>query len=267
MIYKYNKGDYVDPKKKFIFLDYLPGKYLVQEECSGYIFSATRWSLHNGQIACAPQRRSEYRSNLNRKYHVGDILGPDNNIKMIDDSIDYGCIITKNGKKVRKYLWENIDIHIQFVATVSSVLSGHIQGVKGKSKGESKASKILSELSINFIEQYSFKDCINPKTNKKLRFDFYLPDHNCCIEYDGRQHYGLAGSYADLEGIENIAYRDELKGQYCIEHQIGLLRIPYHQYTQLTSDKLIAFLGNISEVATYNNLTAEVIKRFTEAGY
>lgn len=48
MIYKYNKGDCVDPKKKFIFLDYLPGKYLVQEECSGYIFSATRWSLRNG---------------------------------------------------------------------------------------------------------------------------------------------------------------------------------------------------------------------------
>ena len=46
---------------------------------------------------------------------------------------------------------------------------------------------------INFSEQEKFNflpiKCINPKTNYPLRFDFYLPDYNLCIEYQGAQHY------------------------------------------------------------------------------
>lgn len=57
------------------------------------------------------------------------------------------------------------------------------------SKGEEKINFILQELKIKFNTQKTFNDCINPKTNTKLRFDFYLPDYNCCIEYDGKQHY------------------------------------------------------------------------------
>lgn len=57
------------------------------------------------------------------------------------------------------------------------------------SKGEEKITQILLKLNIIFYKEYQFIDCINPKTNTKLRFDFYLPDYNCCIEYDGKQHY------------------------------------------------------------------------------
>ena len=40
------------------------------------------------------------------------------------------------------------------------------------SKGENKIKEILTNLNINFIQQYSFEDL---KDINKLRFDFYLP--------------------------------------------------------------------------------------------
>lgn len=266
-IYKYNRGDYVDPKHRFRFIDYGKGTYIVQEECSGLIFEANRYLLRKGQIACAPQRRKEYRSNLYRKYHVGDILGPDNNIEMIDDAEEYGYLQNKNGKKVRKYLWKNLDTNQLFIATVASVLSGNTSGIKTSSKGENKINQILSELQINFIAQYSFSDCVNPLTSRKLKFDFYLPDYNCCIEYDGKQHYHKEGTYAELEGFDKIKYRDQIKNDYCVERGIKLIRIPFNQYQMLNSDMLYNFIVSGDAFNIYSNFTAEVIKRFTEAGY
>ena len=57
------------------------------------------------------------------------------------------------------------------------------------SKGEEKIISILSELNIDFEVEKTFNDCINPKTQRKLPFDFYLPNYNTCIEYDGEQHF------------------------------------------------------------------------------
>lgn len=266
-VYKYNKGDFVDPYHKFVFLDYGKGVYLVKEVSTGYVFEANRYLLRQGQIACAPQRRGEYRSNLYRKYHVGDILGHDKNIQMIDDDKKYGYITNKNGKKVRKYLWKNIDTGISFVATLSSVLSGSNSGIKTGSKGENKVEKTLDSLGVLYYKQYSFEDCTNPKTGRKLLFDFFLPDYNCCIEYDGRQHYKAKGSYAELEGIENIKYRDSIKNHYCANHDLTLIRIPYTEYNIIDCDKLLDFIEHGSEFNVYNCITAEVIKRFEEAGY
>ena len=57
-----------------------------------------------------------------------------------------------------------------------------------KSKGELKIRKILEEMNISFIQDRPiFKDLISPK-GYPLRFDFYLPGYNTCIEYDGAQH-------------------------------------------------------------------------------
>lgn len=266
-IYKYNIGDYVDPQQKFSFIDYGKGTYIVKEECSGLVFEANRYLLRQGQIACAPQRRSEYRSNLYRKYHVGDILGPDNNIQMTDDDKKYGYIQTKNGKKIKKYLWKNIDTEVTFITTLSSVLSGNSSGVKKQSKGENKIAILLEQLQIKFYEQYTFEDCINPQTSKKLRFDFYLPEYNCCIEYDGKQHYIEKGTYAEKENIQQIKHRDNIKNDYCVKHNIILIRIPYTEYKKLNADTLYSFILHGSSFNIYNNLTAEVIKRFTEAGF
>lgn len=64
------------------------------------------------------------------------------------------------------------------------------------------------------------------------RFDFYLPDYNLFIEYDGRQHYEPVKFYkqTDEEAKENLAKtqeHDAAKNKYCEDNNINLLRIPY----------------------------------------
>lgn len=95
------------------------------------------------------------------------------------------------------------------------------------SVGEKRIRNILIEKNISFVMEHSFEDCRNPKTNYKLRFDFYLPNLNTCIEYDGPQHYGhkLNGKlqYNDTD----IHFRDNVKNKYCETNNIKLIRIPY----------------------------------------
>ncbi len=62
----------------------------------------------------------------------------------------------------------------------------------------------------------------------KKRFDFYLPNLNICIEFDGRQHYNIDNSYfGGEEEFLRIKERDGIKNQYCKDNDITLIRIPY----------------------------------------
>lgn len=92
------------------------------------------------------------------------------------------------------------------------------------SKLELETKKILEKLNIKFIPQKKFKDCIH---KKYLRFDFYLPYYNICIECDGRQHYEAVDIFGGEEEFKIIQKRDQIKNNYCKENKIGLIRIPY----------------------------------------
>lgn len=109
-----------------------------------------------------------------------------------------------------------------------------------KSRGEEKVAQILIQSNIKFYKQYTFNNCINPKTNVKLRFDFYLPEYNCCIEYDGIQHFKCSSSGWDTrEDFENRVFRDKIKNQYCNTHNINLIRIPYWDFDNIDKDYLL----------------------------
>jgi hypothetical protein len=63
------------------------------------------------------------------------------------------------------------------------------------SKGEDEIEKYLIKNNIEYIREHKFNECFNPKTNKKLPFDFYLPKQNMIIEYHGEQHYKKTGYF------------------------------------------------------------------------
>ena len=105
------------------------------------------------------------------------------------------------------------------------------------SHGELLIKEILEKSNINFITQKTFEDCINPLTNMKLRFDFYLPDYNCCIEFDGIQHF--KETYYFKDNLKTIQYRDDIKNNYCKENNIDLIRIPYYNINNITIKDLI----------------------------
>lgn len=114
------------------------------------------------------------------------------------------------------------------------------------SKGESLIKQILDDCKISYETQKTFKDCINPKTNTKLRFDFYLPDYNTCIEYDGIQHFSYKtgnNSWNNKENFEATIERDSFKNKYCKEHNINIIRIPYTDFDKISKTYLLEILN------------------------
>lgn len=129
------------------------------------------------------------------------------------------------------------------ITQTSNLTTGHTLSCGCiKSKGEEKISEILNKYNIFFEKEKAFKDCINSKTNNKLRFDFYLPDYNCCIEYDGEQHFNPPKGSWTYYSLQERQKLDNLKNQYCLEKNIYLIRIPYWEYNNIENiilDKLI----------------------------
>jgi len=100
-----------------------------------------------------------------------------------------------------------------------------------KSKGENRIKEFLDRNNIKYVPQYSFDDCRN---KLPLPFDFYLPEYNLCIEYDGEQHFKKYNKWekADMD-FENRIYRDKIKNNFCDKNHINLLRIKYDQFKKI----------------------------------
>jgi len=102
------------------------------------------------------------------------------------------------------------------------------------SKGEQTIAQFLCKHGIEFIEQYSFDGC---RYKQPLRFDFYLPDYNVVIEFQGTHHYkqiyyGKTKVNAG-NSIETIQIRDQIKRDYCKTNNIKLIEIPYWEYQNI----------------------------------
>ena len=100
-----------------------------------------------------------------------------------------------------------------------------------KSKGEEIIKSILEELKIDFISQYKFKDC---KDLLPLPFDFYLPNYNLIIEYDGEQHFDVNRAFNSNENkFWETVIHDAIKNAYCEDNNIDMLRIPFWEYSNI----------------------------------
>ena len=108
-----------------------------------------------------------------------------------------------------------------------------------ESKGERLVSSILNEYNINYVPQKYFNDL---KHKRLLYYDFYLPDYNCCIEYDGEQHFRLVIGWMTEEVFKDIQLRDRLKTEYCVKNNIPLLRLTYKDSDNDVKAKILDFL-------------------------
>lgn len=132
------------------------------------------------------------------------------------------------------------------LVTTSNLKDGSIQSCGcGYSVGENKVKQILEQLQIKFVRQKSFEDFLNLQTKKPYRFDFYLPDYNCCIEYDGIQHFQTLG-WNTQEKLEETQRKDKLKNDYCKNNNINLVRIPYTDLRRMNKEYILDRLSKIS---------------------
>lgn len=104
---------------------------------------------------------------------------------------------------------------------------------KTKSLGESRIEKFLRINNIQFRTQERFLQC---KDKLCLPFDFYLPQFNICIEFQGEQHY----NEASLLWSEQLIRHDEIKRKFCKDNGILLIEIPYYDI-----DNIEKYLGQL----------------------
>jgi len=95
-----------------------------------------------------------------------------------------------------------------------------------ESKGEKKVRYYLEDHNIKYEVQKRFKDCRNKNT---LPFDFYLPDYNSLIEYDGKQHFDKTLKFYSDRLVEN----DKIKTNWAKKNKIKLIRIHYKKFNEI----------------------------------
>jgi len=125
--------------------------------------------------------------------------------------------------------------------TCSSRINNRVNGngcpTCNKSKGEKAIKLALEKMLMNYESQKRFKDCKNKRT---LPFDFYLPDYNLLIEYDGIQHYKTINNnfFGGEKELLKTQKRDKIKDEYAKNNNIHLLRIPYTEFDNI--EKIIS---------------------------
>ena len=107
-------------------------------------------------------------------------------------------------------------------------INAHILGSGCKkcsqSNGEKIISSILNDRKIEFKSEFKFDDC---KYKSHLKFDFYIPSKNLCIEFNGIQHYTPIEFFGGESYFKEMKVRDNIKVSFCKSNGINLLIIKY----------------------------------------
>ena len=147
--------------------------------------------------------------------------------KIHKSKYDYSLVNYKNNKIKVKIICSK---HGIFEQTPISHIRGDGCLKCNKSKGNNKICEYLNANNIKYIEEKTFNDCIN---NRKLPFDFYLPNENILIEFDGKQHFESIQYFGGDKSLKYRKINDNIKTNYAINKNIKLIRIPYTKYSEI----------------------------------
>lgn len=105
--------------------------------------------------------------------------------------------------------------------------NGHVSSGSGchrciESSGEKEVELILKEYNLNFIREYK----IFPN---KYRFDFYLPEYNIFIEFNGKQHYSPVSVFGGIDSFKRQQRNDIIKKHLVKNNGGHLIVITYLQ--------------------------------------
>lgn len=121
-------------------------------------------------------------------------------------------------------------MHGEFVTSLAKIRNGNCcpecDG-SGESVGERNVRLYLQRKNINFKQEFRIED--KKYFDTYARVDFYLPDLNTMIEFQGEQHYGIANK-AITHGSrkwQSQKKRDNHLRRYAADHNVRLIEVPY----------------------------------------
>lgn len=114
------------------------------------------------------------------------------------------------------------------------------------SRAEIKIEDILNAAELDFQQEYSFPDLVS-SSGTPLRFDFAVFDDcgelDFLIEYQGIQHYKPKQKFGGIQGLRKQQYNDMLKREYCKQHHINLVIIPFWDESIVNYDYIMIAAG------------------------
>ena len=151
-------------------------------------------------------------------------------------------VLKDSGKRVNKnVVWLcQCDCGNLYQARSNHLQDGHIKscGCQKQSRGVLEIQRILIENKIPFQKQKTFDDCRFSDTKALARFDFYVND-TYLIEFDGEQHFKSVDFYGGQESFKKRLQHDKFKDQWCLQHNILLIRIPYYKVGAISTQDII----------------------------
>lgn len=128
--------------------------------------------------------------------------------------------------------YKNINTKVKIICPIHGIFEQipkvHMNGFGCKNCNESRGEKFIDNFfkntNIKTIRQYSFKDC---RYKLPLPYDFYLPELNTCIEFQGIQHYKPVKLFGGELAFVECKLRDDIKQNYCNNNNINLVIVKY----------------------------------------
>jgi len=151
--------------------------------------------------------------------------------------------------------YKNINTKVKIICPIHGIFEQvpklHMRGFGCKNCNESKGEKtidiILKKVGIKSIRQHSFKDCRN---KLPLPYDFYLPELNTCIEFQGIQHYESVKLFGGEPALIECKIRDDIKEKYCNKNNINLIKIKHDDNIEkILKEKLSIIIKNNQKYA------------------
>lgn len=209
--------------------DNLFGKSQNQKiSCSIHGVFEQSWIAHvtnkSGCPKCALQSKS-----IKRRAKLEDFIN--NAITVHGNKYDYSQV---NYQGAHKKVSIICSTHGVFECTPANHWSNKVGCQKcvyaNASRGELFIANWLTENNIKFETQKSYPDLFWKSSNGRLKYDFWLPDNNMLIEYDGEHHTLPISWDKNIDGTKRLAEqieRDKIKTNYAKLKNIQLIRISY----------------------------------------
>ena len=207
-------------------------RWICQCDC-GKIITVAGNSLRRGATKSCGCYQRERTSEACKIDLVGQIIG---NFTVLEY-----CRKPEGSKKNQKSKWKcrcnlcgNEEVYISGV----NLNKQYSCGCSISSHGERKIEEILNKYNIPFIKEKRFSDLTFKDTGYLARFDFFV-NNSYIIEFDGRQHFIQGEGYFDnKDRFERTQEHDKIKNEYCKQHNIPLIRIPFTEINNLNIDML-----------------------------
>ncbi len=212
------------------------------KECGNvYITSLTNFELGAGLcLDCLKKKWSK--DHMLSPETIEQVIASKNNNKIVDVSQYKG-----NTSRIQVKCGTCGEIFETSLSAYQKNVSGKCRKCQAKdhSFGEYIIAMVLDKYNVTYIKQKTFDGC---RDKRCLPFDFYLPDYNICIEFDGEQHFHPC-HYFGIESFYSTKSHDVMKTQYCELNNIKLIRIPYYEIQNI--EKIL-----LEELKVKNNLIA-----------